>query len=488
METSIAESFKDGTVFVTGSTGFLGKILTEKLLRSCSLKKIALLVRSKKGFDSSQRVAGIYNESMFDRLRVEKPDFMNKIKMIDGDLEQPSLGLSPKDRDWLIENVNFVFHCAATIKFNENLQIATRINIQGTDNILTLATMMKNLKGLVHVSTAYSHCPRNVIKEEFYPTPITAKELKNMSKDEISCPNILNNWPNTYTFTKAIAENLMSSNDNQLPISIFRPSIIGCTKLEPNPGWLDNINGPSGIVTGVIAGFLRTIQLDKNKMADIIPVDYTVNALISVMWDTVNRHRHSNQMNKVPKIYNYVSSVESPLTWGKYIKEMQENYFDIPPLRSIWYMFYISHTNSLVSTILRFWLHTIPAAFVDLLLIISGQSPKMLKTYSKIEIALDLLREFTTRQWSFDNKNTVDLWLSLSKEDQKTFWFSFEDFDWKTYIKIYYLGIRKHILHEDLSNIEKAVTKNRKLFWLHNLCIVFIIYLLLQFLYWMFII
>ena len=159
---------------------------------------------------------------------------------------------------------------------------------------------------------------------------------------------------------------------------------------------MDNINGPSGIVTGVIAGFLRTIQLDKNKMADIIPVDYTVNALISVMWDTVNRyifliptiftktlkiviifrHRHSNQMNKVPKIYNYVSSVESPLTWGKYIKEMQENYFDIPPLRSIWYMFYISHTNSLVSTILRFWLHTIPAAFVDLLLIISGQSPK----------------------------------------------------------------------------------------------------------------
>jgi len=53
---------------------------------------------------------------------------------------------------------------------------------------------------------------------------------------------------------------------------------------------LDNINGPSGIVTGVIAGFLRTIQLDKNKIADIIPVDYTANALISVMWDTVNRY------------------------------------------------------------------------------------------------------------------------------------------------------------------------------------------------------
>jgi len=86
----------------------------------------------------------------------------------------------------------------------------------------------------------------------------------------------------------------------------------------------------------------------------------------------------------------------------------------------------------------------------------------MLKTYSKTENALDLLHEFTTREWQFDNKNTVELWSSLSKEDREMFWFSFEDFDWKTYIKIYYLGIRKHILREDLSNTEKAVAKNRR--------------------------
>lgn len=34
------------------------------------------------------------------------------------------------------------------------------------------------LKGFVHVSTAYSHCPRYDIKEVFYPVPITAEELK----------------------------------------------------------------------------------------------------------------------------------------------------------------------------------------------------------------------------------------------------------------------------------------------------------------------
>jgi len=66
METAggIAETFRNGTFLVTGSTGFLGKILTEKLLRSCSVENIAILVRSKKGFDASQRVADIYKQSV----------------------------------------------------------------------------------------------------------------------------------------------------------------------------------------------------------------------------------------------------------------------------------------------------------------------------------------------------------------------------------------------------------------------------------------
>lgn len=71
METAggIAETFKNGTFIITGSTGFLGKILVEKLLRSCTVKNIAILVRSKKGFDASQRVADIYRESVSIRKR-----------------------------------------------------------------------------------------------------------------------------------------------------------------------------------------------------------------------------------------------------------------------------------------------------------------------------------------------------------------------------------------------------------------------------------
>lgn len=51
---SIAEFLRNGTVFVIGSTEFLGKLLTEKLLRSCSLKTIALFMRKKVRKESIQ--------------------------------------------------------------------------------------------------------------------------------------------------------------------------------------------------------------------------------------------------------------------------------------------------------------------------------------------------------------------------------------------------------------------------------------------------
>lgn len=64
MRTSIAETFEDGTVLVTGGTGFLGKLLLEKLLRSCSVKNIAVFTRNKKGLTAEKRISKIYNQTV----------------------------------------------------------------------------------------------------------------------------------------------------------------------------------------------------------------------------------------------------------------------------------------------------------------------------------------------------------------------------------------------------------------------------------------
>ena len=58
----IAQYYANKGIFVTGATGFLGKVLLEKLLRSCpDLKMIYVLVRPKKGVDATQRLNELFN-------------------------------------------------------------------------------------------------------------------------------------------------------------------------------------------------------------------------------------------------------------------------------------------------------------------------------------------------------------------------------------------------------------------------------------------
>lgn len=61
-ESNIQEFFKNKSVFVTGGTGFLGKLIVNKLIRSCpQIKHIYLLVRDKKGKSAQERLDDIFN-------------------------------------------------------------------------------------------------------------------------------------------------------------------------------------------------------------------------------------------------------------------------------------------------------------------------------------------------------------------------------------------------------------------------------------------
>lgn len=57
MATGVTEFYHGKTVFITGGTGFMGKVLLEKLLRACpGLARVYLLIRPKKGQDARERL------------------------------------------------------------------------------------------------------------------------------------------------------------------------------------------------------------------------------------------------------------------------------------------------------------------------------------------------------------------------------------------------------------------------------------------------
>lgn len=65
--------------------------------------------------------------------------------MISGDCTLPDLGISDDDRKLLAENVSIVYHCAATVRFDEALKRAVLLNTRGTKLMLELSKTFKKL-------------------------------------------------------------------------------------------------------------------------------------------------------------------------------------------------------------------------------------------------------------------------------------------------------------------------------------------------------
>ena len=56
----IQNFYKDLSILITGGTGFLGKVLIEKILRSCAdVKCLYILLRPKRGLTSDQRYSDL---------------------------------------------------------------------------------------------------------------------------------------------------------------------------------------------------------------------------------------------------------------------------------------------------------------------------------------------------------------------------------------------------------------------------------------------
>jgi thioester reductase-like protein len=87
-------------------TGFLGKVVFEKLLRSLpSLNQVFVFIRAKKGSNVMERFKKeVIGSTMFDPLKkllsLSQFDELisNKVKLIQGDLLHPDLALSTENK------------------------------------------------------------------------------------------------------------------------------------------------------------------------------------------------------------------------------------------------------------------------------------------------------------------------------------------------------------------------------------------------------
>ncbi|XP_041447191.1 uncharacterized protein LOC399063 isoform X1 [Xenopus laevis] len=457
---SIPEFYRGKNVLITGATGFMGKVLLEKLLRSCpNTKAVYVLVRPKAGQKPKERVAEMMSCKLFDRLRDEQPDCAQKVIAISSELTQPELDMSKEDQDTLIDCIDIVFHCAATVRFNESLRDAMQLNVIATRQLIYLAQKMKKLEVFIHVSTAYANCNRKQIEEMVYPPPVDPKKLiESLAWMDDSLvnnitPKLIGDRPNTYTYTKALAEYVVQQEGSKLNIAIVRPSIVGASWKEPFPGWIDNFNGPSGLFIAAGKGILRTMRASNNAVADLIPVDVVVNTTLAAAWYSgVNRYSRPRNI----LVYNCTTGGTNPFHWGE-VEYHVISTFKRNPLEQAFRRPNVNLTSN--HLLYHYWIavsHKAPAFLYDVYLRITGRSPRMMKTITRLHRAMMLLEYFTSNSWVWNNENTNMLMSQLSPEDKKVFNFDVRQLHWAEYMENYCMGTKKYVLNEEMSGLPAA--------------------------------
>ncbi|XP_063924739.1 putative fatty acyl-CoA reductase CG5065 [Zophobas morio] len=453
----VAEIFQNRTLLVTGGTGFVGKVLIEKTLRVHDVKKIYVLVRMKKGKSVVERFQQVFNDPLFDLVKKTKgKDILNKVCFIRGDVGEADLGLSDEDRQILIEETEFIFHCAATIRFDEPLKTAVLLNVRGTKLMVQLAKECKKLQVFSHLSTSYCHLNERVLYEKAYPPPtdpdnlIRTCELMSDEMIEALVPKLLKNMPNTYAFTKSLGEAIVTEQMENIPAIILRPSIVMPIWREPIPGWTDNFNGPMGLLIAGGKGVLRTMYCRADVYADYVPVDIVANAMLASILDYVLYKGER-------RFYNITSSAEYKITFDELITHGRQTVYNKVPFNGVFWYPGGTMTQSRLEHNLRFFFYQwLPAVFVDILLVILGYPPVLKRVQRRILKGYDVFEYYTTKQWDFNNDVSMEARKLLTQRERELYKVDGDGIQYEQYFYDTVHAARLYLLNEPDETIPAA--------------------------------
>ena len=457
------DSFYEGKcILLTGSTGFVGKVILEKILYSLpQVRRIYTLIRPKKGSSIQERFQKEITDSpCFNRLRSHRFDFdvwiKEKVVPIGGDILKNNLDLTAEDKKELTDNLDVILHSAASVDFNQRLDQAIQINTLGTLRVLQLAKECRHTTSFVQISTAYVNCDKESwVDEKIYPIERNPMDILNeiqaipVAQIEMRTRGYLGKYPNTYTFTKNLTEQILSTQIGSIPFCILRPSIVGGSWKEPFPGWVDSASAAG---TGYLAAGLGILKISigkKNNITDQVPVDIVSNAVIVCAAFFCRAHQ--------PMIIHVGSSARNPVQWKTCNDVVSAYWKKSPPDKGIEKPSYIMTDNPTVYNTYRFFKRSIPSLALTALSKVypTPINVKNAQRYKKL-ISRELLISntfvhFTCFEWIFASQNIEFLIKQLTPEERGRFEIDISSMDWRIYLTNYTYGLKKYVLKEDVS-------------------------------------
>ena len=221
--------------------------------------------------------------------------------------------------------MNIIINAGGNSDFNARLDLAKDMNVRAPRMLMELAEKCFKFEMFCQVSTLLAYSDRTgFIDEKMFESThdweADCKKIEQTHHSEIPkfTGEIIHGFPNVYSYTKRMAEELLSKNA-KVPLTIIRPSIVAAAYQEPFPGWTDSLGllGRFYAVAGL--GVMRDFPVNPKLISDQIPVDFVSNQLLAAIpyftWE-------SKKTGNLFFLTHACSSSSNGVTWGETVSAL----------------------------------------------------------------------------------------------------------------------------------------------------------------------
>jgi thioester reductase-like protein len=253
-------------IFLTGATGYIGAHVAANLLERYD-STLNLLVRGRDSQDAAARLWGAM------QLHMPFPRFAEylqaRIRIFRGDLTNPQFGLMQDDYDRLVHTTDSVIHCAASLN-RKSEKACLNVNLRGTLEVVQLARRSHHYHGLQRFSD------------------VSTVAVAGKRSHEIVTEDAALDWNRSdydpYARTKKFGEHMIRELLPEVPITVFRPSIVLGDSRYPETTQFDMVR------SFVFLAELPVLPFRKHDKIDIVNVDFVADAIATLHMKTEPEH------------------------------------------------------------------------------------------------------------------------------------------------------------------------------------------------------
>ncbi len=245
-------------IFLTGSTGYIGAHVAANLLQGDSAS-LNLLVRARDPHEAEVRLWRAL------QLHLDFPRFyeylQTRVRIFRGDLTGARFGLSEDDYDRLIHTTDSVIHCAASLN-RKSEKSCLNVNLRGTLEVVQLAMRANYYHGLRRFSQVSTVAVAGKRRNEV----ITEDEAIDWGRSDYD----------PYARTKKFCEHMIRQLLPEVPITIFRPSIVLGDSRFPETTQFEMVKA------FVFLAGLPVLPFRSKDRIDIVNVDFVADAIATL--------------------------------------------------------------------------------------------------------------------------------------------------------------------------------------------------------------